>query len=204
MKFFQKKSTVDTGRVWNLFADLAEMSPKQFLEPSNRQIASHTLEIISSALRGGVDLEQERFNLWGYEAVCNDRDRKNPKKENKEIPLHTSDSMPEGKDMGLVISLNQVKAIEDAFDSMINDTAVQQIVESLFTLRKKHAHLGYDLVIVLLGALDEIKDSVTILQKACAEDEEVKDMVETLLTSDGGKIGIRKAIEDEVDRREIA
>lgn len=202
MKFFSKRGDANYGRIWNLFADMTEVAPERYAMVTNTLKATHTLQIIDSARRGKIDLTQERFDVWAYQAVCNDRDRKKPMSAIKEFPLHTSDSMPDEDQKGVVVSLNQVKRVEDAFDSMINDTAIQQIITRLFELSRINAHRGYDLVSVLLGALKEIRSSVVLLQKACSEDEEVKDLIETLLTSGDSTFEIREVLSQEMDRRE--
>lgn len=179
------------GLIWNLFADFGKMEKSSIINQSRSGAVDRfdfTDKLIERASSGGIDLNQEDFNIGGYDFYNRKYSQLNKfKKLEKEVYLvneidkgsseTTVDGYGEYSENRLVSEEDEYAQIDISMDYQL---AWGRFVE----YSKKLEGIGYSLVYLLLSFIDGSKSATENLNKLCSEDEDFCTWLDSIFIPD--------------------
>lgn len=186
------------GLVWNLFANFGKQSSSEIIQKSRTGSVDRfdfTDTLIKKAASGGIDLNQESFNIDGFDYVNrNYKSLTQKEKLKKEVYLvndsdkngeDTSDGYGEYSEGRLVVETNDIELIEQDIDYLY---AWSRFADFSKKLEKR----GYSLVYLLSSFIEGSEPAKENLSTICSEDEDFKEWVESIFIPDKLSDIIRK------------
>ena len=179
------------GLVWNLFANFGKQEPTEIVMQSRAGAVDRydfTDKLIAKAAAGGIDLSQDEFNIQGYD-YANRQYRKlsDFKKLEKEVYLvneidkhgneEAGDGYGEYSENRFIEEPEEHQLVEDSIDYTL---AWGRFPE----MSRKLEILGYSLVNLLLSSIEGRERAKENLSLICAENEDVREWVESLFLPD--------------------
>lgn len=189
------------GLVWNLFSNFGKQSKEEIIQQSRNGAVdrfSFTDKLIEKASSGGINLQQEEFNLGGFDfAHRNFKKLSDFKRLEKEVYLvneidkggdEFQDGYGEYSENRIVEESNDFELVEENLDYTL---AWGRFPD----LSKKLEKQGYSLLYLLISFIDGSKPARENLSKICDSDEDVREWVESIFIPD--KLpDIRKRLEE--------
>ena len=189
------------GLVWNLFSNFGKQTKEEIIQQSRNGAVdrfSFTDKLIEKASSGGINLQQEEFNLGGFDfAHRNFKKLSDFKRLEKEVYLVNeidkgSDEFQDGYgeyyENRIVEESNDFELVEENLDYTL---AWGRFPD----LSKKLEKQGYSLLYLLISFIDGSKPARENLSKVCNSDEDVREWVESIFIPD--KLpDIRKRLEE--------
>lgn len=182
MEYFAYQPKV-SGTIWNIFKDLGTQSPAEIERAYSATEYSHTLEIVSAAMNGSIDLDGP-FNLLAYERACQETDAIEQRKIKGPKELNIVD-FETTKDTDLQvgygdISSRSLRSKEDLIDEVVRRQSLNNGLDQLFNIRSRYiVERGVDVVSVLANALRGISDAMASF-KGLLEDSTLKELFTNL------------------------
>ena len=189
------------GLVWNLFSNFGKQSKEEIIQQSRNGAVdrfSFTDKLIEKASSGGINLQQEEFNLGGFDfAHRNFKKLSDFKRLEKEVYLvneidkgsdEVQDGYGEYSENRIVEESNDFELVEENLDYTL---AWGRFPD----LSKKLEKQGYSLLYLLISFIDGSKPARENLSKVCDSDEDVREWIESIFIPD--KLpDIRKRLEE--------
>lgn len=189
------------GLVWNLFSNFGKQTKEEIIQQSRNGAVdrfSFTDKLIEKASSGGINLQQEEFNLGGFDfAHRNFKKLSDFKRLEKEVYLVNeidkgSDEFQDGygeySENRIVEEYNDFELVEENLDYTL---AWGRFPD----LSKKLEKQGYSLLYLLISFIDGSKPARENLSKVCDSDDDVREWVESIFIPD--KLpDIRKRLEE--------
>lgn len=189
------------GLVWNLFSNFGKQTKEEIIQQSRNGAVdrfSFTDKLIEKASSGGINLQQEEFNLGGFDfAHRNFKKLSDFKRLEKEVYLVNeidkgSDEFQDGygeySENRIVEEYNDFELVEENLDYTL---AWGRFPD----LSKKLEKQGYSLLYLLISFIGGSKPARENLSKVCDSDEDVREWVESIFIPD--KLpDIRKRLEE--------
>lgn len=192
MRYFKYKPQRNMGKIWELFyglsdVQLLEAKEKNASRRSDYKPFEYVYEAISSAMRMSLS-ELQEFNVESYQYKTHQYVKMNKSNQAKKVMSFVEDR-EEVQLYGVILS----SQIADDRYSADEDVIIQDWFDSsIARLRKIRKFVildkGIDLVVVLEKALNNVQDFVLRLKNLTDSDDEIKDIVEGLLS--GGDPGM--------------
>jgi len=189
------------GLVWNLFSNFGKQTKEEIIQQSRNGAVdrfSFTDKLIEKASSGGINLQQEEFNLGGFDfAHRNFKKLSDFKRLEKEVYLVNeidkgSDEFQDGYG-----EYSENRIVEESNDfELVEENLDYTLAWGRFPdLSKKLEKQGYSLLYLLISFIDGSKPARENLSKVCDSDEEVREWVESIFIPD--KLpDIRKRLEE--------
>lgn len=189
------------GLVWNLFSNFGKQTKEEIIQQSRNGAVdrfSFTDKLIEKASSGGINLQQEEFNLGGFDfAHRNFKKLSDFKRLEKEVYLVNeidkgSDEFQDGYG-----EYSENRIVEESNDfELVEENLDYTLAWGRFPdLSKKLEKQGYSLLYLLISFIDGSKPARENLSKVCDSDEDVREWVESIFISD--KLpDIRKRLEE--------
>lgn len=189
------------GLVWNLFSNFGKQSKEEIIQQSRNGAVdrfSFTDKLIEKASSGGINLQQEEFNLGGFDfAHRNFKKLSDFKRLEKEVYLVNeidkgSDEFQDGYG-----EYSENRIVEESNDfELVEENLDYTLAWGRFPdLSKKLEKQGYSLLYLLISFIDGSKPARENLSKVCNSDEDVREWVESIFIPD--KLpDIRKRLEE--------
>lgn len=189
------------GLVWNLFSNFGKQTKEEIIQQSRNGAAdrfSFTDKLIEKASSGGINLQQEEFNLGGFDfAHRNFKKLSDFKRLEKEVYLVNeidkgSDEFQDGYG-----EYSENRIVEESNDfELVEENLDYTLAWGRFPdLSKKLEKQGYSLLYLLISFIDGSKPARENLSKVCDSDEDVREWVESIFIPD--KLpDIRKRLEE--------
>lgn len=189
------------GLVWNLFSNFGKQTKEEIIQQSRNGAVdrfSFTDKLIEKASSGGINLQQEEFNLGGFDfAHRNFKKLSDFKRLEKEVYLVNeidkgSDEFQDGYG-----EYSENRIVEESNDfELVEENLDYTLAWGRFPdLSKKLEKQGYSLLYLLISFIDGSKPARENLSKICDSDEDVREWVESIFISD--KLpDIRKRLEE--------
>lgn len=204
MKFFIHEPSVPYSKVWQLVRGVGSEKHKgenkslEFLE-----------ETINSAISGTLDLEQENFNISGYDYIArlNESRRARP----KDMSMYISSDMEVSDNgrapEGTVSESKVLGTIDNGLNIVEDEETIRLGIRSLVQDTQIYGRsIGINPVESLKGLLDGNPDSVENIRKLCDAHPEVlevfADIAESLISYAGTGEDTRDKIYRTVDEEE--
>ena len=178
------------GLVWNLFSNFGKQTKEEIIQQSRNGAVdrfSFTDKLIEKASSGGINLQQEEFNLGGFDfAHRNFKKLSDFKRLEKEVYLVNeidkgSDEFQDGygeySENRIVEESNDFELVEENLDYTL---AWGRFPE----LSRKLEKQGYSLLYLLISFIDGSKPARENLSKVCDSDEDVREWVECIFIPD--------------------
>ena len=188
--------TAHLGKVWNLFDSMS-------MEEINLNSYEYSLEIVKSALQGNISLSEDSdgetlFSLKDYTYGCK-RNEKISRRANVKKELFIVDSFTEDENEKIGfgdISERVLKDIDTMIDTMLDDESFEQSIISLLGIRNEYlVKEGVDVVELIKGSLNNVKESIKILSRLIKKDNRLATIVEGLIgTGHGDEVLSRLAV----------
>ena len=189
------------GLVWNLFSNFGKQTKEEIIQQSRNGSVdrfSFTDKLIEKASSGGINLQQEEFNLGGFDfAHRNFKKLSDFKRLEKEVYLVNeidkgSDEFQDGYG-----EYSENRIVEESNDfELVEENLDYTLAWGRFPdLSKKLEKQGYSLLYLLISFIDGSKPARENLSKVCDSDEDVREWVESIFIPD--KLpDIRKRLEE--------
>ena len=189
------------GLVWNLFSNFGKQTKEEIIQQSRNGAVdrfSFTDKLIEKASSGGINLQQEEFNLGGFDfAHRNFKKLSDFKRLEKEVYLVNeidkgSDEFQDGYG-----EYSENRIVEESNDfELVEENLDYTLAWGRFPdLSKKLEKQGYSLLYLLISCIDGSKPARENLSKVCDSDEDVREWVESIFIPD--KLpDIRKRLEE--------
>lgn len=189
------------GLVWNLFSNFGKQTKEEIIQQSRNGAVdrfSFTDKLIEKASSGGINLQQEEFNLGGFDfAHRNFKKLSDFKRLEKEVYLVNeidkgSDEFQDGYG-----EYSENRIVEESNDfELVEENLDYTLAWGRFPdLSKKLEKQGYSLLYLLISFIDGSKPARENLSKVCNSDEDVREWVESIFIPD--KLpDIRKRLEE--------
>lgn len=189
------------GLVWNLFSNFGKQTKEEIIQQSRNGAVdrfSFTDKLIEKASSGGINLQQEEFNLGGFDfAHRNFKKLSDFKRLEKEVYLVNeidkgSDEFQDGYG-----EYSENRIVEESNDfELVEENLDYTLAWGRFPdLSKKLEKRGYSLLYLLISFIDGSKPAKENLSKVCNSDEDVREWVESIFIPD--KLpDIRKRLEE--------
>lgn len=189
------------GLVWNLFSNFGKQTKEKIIQQSRNGAVdrfSFTDKLIEKASSGGINLQQEEFNLGGFDfAHRNFKKLSDFKRLEKEVYLVNeidkgSDDFQDGYG-----EYSENRIVEESNDfELVEENLDYTLAWGRFPdLSKKLEKQGYSLLYLLISFIDGSKPARENLSKVCDSDEDVREWVESIFIPD--KLpDIRKRLEE--------
>lgn len=189
------------GLVWNLFSNFGKQTKEEIIQQSRNGAVdrfSFTDKLIEKASSGGINLQQEEFNLSGFDfAHRNFKKLSDFKRLEKEVYLVNeidkgSDEFQDGYG-----EYSENRIVEESNDfELVEENLDYTLAWGRFPdLSKKLEKQGYSLLYLLISFIDGSKPARENLSKVCDSDEDVREWVESIFIPD--KLpDIRKRLEE--------
>ena len=189
------------GLVWNLFSNFGKRTKEEIIQQSRNGAVdrfSFTDKLIEKASSGGINLQQEEFNLGGFDfAHRNFKKLSDFKRLEKEVYLVNeidkgSDEFQDGYG-----EYSENRIVEESNDfELVEENLDYTLAWGRFPdLSKKLEKQGYSLLYLLISFIDGSKPARENLSKVCDSDEDVREWVESIFIPD--KLpDIRKRLEE--------
>lgn len=189
------------GLVWNLFSNFGKQTKEEIIQQSRNGAVdrfSFTDKLIEKASSGGINLQQEEFNLGGFDfAHRNFKKLSDFKRLEKEVYLVNeidkgSDEFQDGYG-----EYSENRIVEESNDfELVEENLDYTLAWGRFPdLSKKLEKRGYSLLYLLISFIDGSKPAKENLFKVCNSDEDVREWVESIFIPD--KLpDIRKRLEE--------
>ena len=189
------------GLVWNLFSNFGKQTKEEIIQQSRNGAVdrfSFTDKLIEKASSGGINLQQEEFNLGGFDfAHRNFKKLSDFKRLEKEVYLVNeidkgSDEFQDGYG-----EYSEYRIVEESNDfELVEENLDYTLAWGRFPdLSKKLEKQGYSLLYLLISFIDGSKPARENLSKVCDSDEDVREWVESIFIPD--KLpDIRKRLEE--------
>jgi hypothetical protein len=189
------------GLVWNLFSNFGKQTKEEIIQQSRNGAVdrfSFTDKLIEKASSGGINLQQEEFNLGGFDfAHRNFKKLSDFKRLEKEVYLVNeidkgSDEFQDGYG-----EYSENRIVEESNDfELVEENLDYTLAWGRFPdLSKKLEKQGYSLLYLLISFIDGSKPARENLSKVCDSDEDVREWVESIFIPD--KLpDIRKRLEE--------
>lgn len=178
------------GLVWNLFSNFGKQTKEEIIQQSRNGAVdrfSFTDKLIEKASSGGINLQQEEFNLGGFDfAHRNFKKLSDFKRLEKEVYLvneidkgsdEVQDGYGEYSENRIVEEYNDFELVEENLDYTL---AWGRFPD----LSKKLEKQGYSLLYLLISFIDGSKPARENLAKVCDLDEDVREWVESIFIPD--------------------
>lgn len=183
MNYFKYQYSGSLGQIWGLFSELSNLSKSEVLNANKRCDFSHTVDIISSAMNGGLSCED--FNLRAYEYSCKRTDDiKQSDKRKKELVIVDTVNGDEDTPVGYgEISSNDIRlrVIDEAIEMLEADDEFERCLAELYNIREDYiVEKGVDVVEMLSNSLKGIPEAVSFIRGIVLEDTKIKELVESL------------------------
>lgn len=195
MNYFSYQPKGVTGRVWGLFASLANVSEEEKLGKDNSNFAgyAHTLEIVNAALNGtlATDLDSiDNFNLKAYEYICNQNDEIGRSKDVEKMLFIVDSIDEETEKVGYGdISERKLKTVDTAFDEVMDLDSFETNLNKLYNIRKTYITTkGIDLVSILYNSLKGIPEAMSAFREVISENLDLKELITSLCEDGSGGI----------------
>lgn len=178
------------GLVWNLFSNFGKQSKEEIIQQSRNGAVdrfSFTDKLIEKASSGGINLQQEEFNLGGFDfAHRNFKKLSDFKRLEKEVYLVNeidkgSDEFQDGYG-----EYSENRIVEESNDfELVEENLDYTLAWGRFPdLSKKLEKQGYSLLYLLISFIDGSKPARENLSKVCDSDEDVREWVESIFIPD--------------------
>lgn len=189
------------GLVWNLFSNFGKQTKEEIIQQSRNGAVdrfSFTDKLIEKASSGGINLQQEEFNLGGFDfAHRNFKKLSDFKRLEKEVYLVNeidkgSDEFQDGYG-----EYSENRIVEESNDfELVEENLDYTLAWGRFPdLSKKLEKQGYSLLYLLISFIDGSKPARENLSKVCDSDEDVREWIESIFIPD--KLpDIRKRLEE--------
>ncbi len=189
------------GLVWNLFSNFGKQTKEEIIQQSRNGAVdrfSFTDKLIEKASSGGINLQQEEFNLGGFDfAHRNFKKLSDFKRLEKEVYLVNeidkgSDEFQDGYG-----EYSENRIVEESNDfELVEENLDYTLAWGRFPdLSKKLEKQGYSLLYLLISFIDGSKPARENLSKVCDSNEDVREWVESIFIPD--KLpDIRKRLEE--------
>lgn len=189
------------GLVWNLFSNFGKQTKEEIIQQSRNGVVdrfSFTDKLIEKASSGGINLQQEEFNLGGFDfAHRNFKKLSDFKRLEKEVYLVNeidkgSDEFQDGYG-----EYSENRIVEESNDfELVEENLDYTLAWGRFPdLSKKLEKQGYSLLYLLISFIDGSKPARENLTKVCDSDNDVREWVECIFIPD--KLpDIRKRLEE--------
>ena len=189
------------GLVWNLFSNFGKQTKEEIIQQSRNGAVdrfSFTDKLIEKASSGGINLQQEEFNLGGFDfAHRNFKKLSDFRRLEKEVYLVNeidkgSDEFQDGYG-----EYSENRIVEESNDfELVEENLDYTLAWGRFPdLSKKLEKQGYSLLYLLISFIDGSKPARENLSKVCDSDEDVREWVESIFIPD--KLpDIRKRLEE--------
>lgn len=189
------------GLVWNLFSNFGKPTKEEIIQQSRNGAVdrfSFTDKLIEKASSGGINLQQEEFNLGGFDfAHRNFKKLSDFKRLEKEVYLVNeidkgSDEFQDGYG-----EYSENRIVEESNDfELVEENLDYTLAWGRFPdLSKKLEKQGYSLLYLLISFIDGSKPARENLSKVCDSDEDVREWIESIFIPD--KLpDIRKRLEE--------
>lgn len=189
------------GLVWNLFSNFGKQTKEEIIQQSRNGAVdrfSFTDKLIEKASSGGINLQQEEFNLGGFDfAHRNFKKLSDFKRLEKEVYLVNeidkgSDEFQDGYG-----EYSENRIVEESNDfELVEENLDYTLAWGRFPdLSKKLEKQGYSLLYLLISFIGGSKPARENLSKICDSDEDVREWVESIFIPD--KLpDIRKRLEE--------
>lgn len=189
------------GLVWNLFSNFGKQTKEEIIQQSRNGAVdrfSFTDKLIEKASSGGINLQQEEFNLGGFDfAHRNFKKLSDFKRLEKEVYLvnEIDKGSDEFQDGYGEYSENRIVEESNDFELVAENLDYTLAWGRFPDLSKKLEKQGYSLLYLLISFIDGSKPARENLSKICDSDEDVREWVESIFISD--KLpDIRKRLEE--------
>lgn len=189
------------GLVWNLFSNFGKQTKEEIIQQSRNGAVdrfSFTDKLIEKASSGGINLQQEEFNLGGFDfAHRNFKKLSDFKRLEKEVYLVNeidkgSDEFQDGYG-----EYSENRIVEESNDfELVEENLDYTLAWGRFPdLSKKLEKQGYSLLYLLISFIDGSKPARENLSKVCDSDDDVREWIESIFIPD--KLpDIRKRLEE--------
>ena len=189
------------GLVWNLFSNFGKQTKEEIIQQSRNGAVdrfSFTDKLIEKASSGGINLQQEEFNLGGFDfAHRNFKKLSDFKRLEKEVYLVNeidkgSDEFQDGYG-----EYSENRIVEESNDfELVEENLDYTLAWGRFPdLSKKLEKQGYSLLYLLISFIDGSKPARENLSKVCDSDEDVREWIGSIFIPD--KLpDIRKRLEE--------
>jgi hypothetical protein len=178
------------GLVWNLFSNFGKQTKEEIIQQSRNGAVdrfSFTDKLIEKASSGGINLQQEEFNLGGFDfAHRNFKKLSDFKRLEKEVYLVNeidkgSDEFQDGYG-----EYSENRIVEESNDfELVEENLDYTLAWGRFPdLSKKLEKQGYSLLYLLISFIDGSKPARENLSKVCDSDEDVREWVECIFIPD--------------------
>lgn len=178
------------GLVWNLFSNFGKQTKEEIIQQSRNGAVdrfSFTDKLIEKASSGGINLQQEEFNLGGFDfAHRNFKKLSDFKRLEKEVYLVNevdkgSDEFQDGYG-----EYSENRIVEESNDfELVEENLDYTLAWGRFPdLSKKLEKQGYSLLYLLISFIDGSKPARENLSKVCDSDEDVREWVESIFIPD--------------------
>lgn len=178
------------GLVWNLFSNFGKQTKEEIIQQSRNGAVdrfSFTDKLIEKASSGGINLQQEEFNLGGFDfAHRNFKKLSDFKRLEKEVYLVNeidkgSDEFQDGYG-----EYSENRIVEESNDfELVEENLDYTLAWGRFPdLSKKLEKQGYSLLYLLISFIDGSKSARENLSKVCDSDEDVREWVESIFIPD--------------------
>lgn len=181
MKYFKYLSKISMLDVWSLFTQMANEDVQSKLMSGKLEFG-HTYQIVSVAMKGGLD--RENFNLIGYELGCEKIDKTKQLKD-KTMHIIDHDNLDDPLPQGTVAESTLSSKTTEMFDKE-EEIAFDEDILMLFSMRSKYQRdNGVDIVRVLLNSLYGVPESISLLKELMKKDDFLFSLVVGLCENKG-------------------
>lgn len=189
------------GLVWNLFSNFGKQTKEEIIQQSRNGAVdrfSFTDKLIEKASTGGINLQQEEFNLGGFDfAHRNFKKLSDFKRLEKEVYLVNEIDKGSDKFQDGYGEYSENRIVEESNDfELVEENLDYTLAWGRFPdLSKKLEKQGYSLLYLLISFIDGSKPARENLSKICDSDEDVREWIESIFIPD--KLpDIRKRLEE--------
>lgn len=189
------------GLVWNLFSNFGKQTKEEIIQQSRNGAVdrfSFTDKLIEKASSGGINLQQEEFNLGGFDfAHRNFKKLSDFKRLEKEVYLVNEIDKGSDEVQDCYGEYSENRIVEESNDfELVEENLDYTLAWGRFPdLSKKLEKQGYSLLYLLISFIDGSKPARENLSKVCDSDEDVREWIEFIFIPD--KLpDIRKRLEE--------
>lgn len=192
MKFFTYAPKARVGLLWGHLHNISAMAEST---ASTDCKFTHTFEILSSAMSGSFDLDQDRFDHLAYEAKSRKNDEFNQinkaKKQSNIVDSVIDSESP--KSYRDVRADTVLVGMEEAFDKIdASETLRESIIELAAMRQVLFQELRMDVITAIQGSLGDNPDAIDAVREICERKPDVGELIIDILQSvkdlaDGGE-----------------
>ena len=178
------------GLVWNLFANMGRQGKEEIIQLSRTGSVdrySFTDKLIAKATSGGINLQQEDFNIAGFDFVNrNFKKLADYKKLEKEVYLVNEIDKGNDEFADGYGEYSENRIINESDDFEIVEESLDYVLAwgNFPDLSKKLEKQGYSLLYLLISFIKGSEPAKENLEKVCDSNPDVKDWLECIFLPD--------------------